>query len=390
MNSLPSALILPETEPSIHDIAKLLFFFNSLSYYLPAETDTEDLIGKSIFNNLCTGYAPAPLHEDINRFNRLVQEMENSRPDDLARLFSSALSPITTRQIRDNDESSAGSVISALENDKDKIADARYRERLWQARLTLKLAEIFDRRESEVAQGMARISINEQKIFESLEGLNGTEPANTPQSPDLEKFKRPEEKIEPPSGYSSAGSSTLIPIRLKAWAELFLADPSPDRPFILVTPNPENGSTILDRYENTWSSLPQQLFSLSVPTVPGLGSSGSGSEHYITSRKEFLLAAKKNLEYFENFLRETALSHATSPDRHKDMSKLAEYVATWEELIKNNFPAPSAGNRKLIFYSFPGITTDSLLQRLFHLEPTASVNDHGYTTSIMAILHTRI
>ncbi|MFC1843409.1 hypothetical protein ACFLZ5_01300 [Thermodesulfobacteriota bacterium] len=387
MKLLPSALILPETEPAIHDIAKLLFFFNSLSYYLPTETDTENLIGENLFKNLCTGYAPAPLHDDLSRFNRLVRDMENSRPDNLVRLFSSAQSPIATGQIRDRDEASAASIASALQKDNDKITHARYRERLWQARLVLKLAEILDRRESEVTQGMARISTNEQKIFNSLEGLNGTKSANSVLSPDLEKFSPPEEKIEYPTGYSSTGSSMLIPIRVKAWAELFLADPSRNRPFILVTPNPENGNIILDRYENAWGSLPQKLFSLSIPTVPGPGFSDSVDEHYISSRMKLLLAAEENLKFFENFLRETALSHTTSFARDKDMRMLAEHVAAWEKLIKKDFPDPATVNRKLVFYSFPGVTTESLLQRIFQLESTASATDQGYVTSILTILH---
>jgi hypothetical protein len=388
MKSLSSALILPETEPSIHDIANLLFFFNSLSYYLPAETDAEGIIDQNLFKNLCTGYAPAPLHEDLNRFNRLLREMENSRPDELARFFSSEQSPITTGQIRDRDEASAGSVISALQNDTDKKNNARYRERLWQARLILKLAEILARRESEVRLGLARVSTDEQKIFDLLEGSNETEPKNRAQSPDFEKFTPPKEKVEYPADYSTAGSAMLIPMRIKAWAELFMADSSLDRPFILVTTNHDNGSTILDRYENTWGRLPQKLFTLSVPAFPGIGSSDSANEHYIISRKRLFLAAKENLEYFENFLRETAVSYSTSSERHKDMDILAVHVAAWEELIKIDFPDSATDRRKLVFYCFPEITAESLLQRLFHLEPTASVNDRGYTTSILAIMQT--
>jgi hypothetical protein len=388
MESLSSALILPDTEPSIHDIAKLLFFFNSLTYYLATETDTESPIGEKLFKNCCTGYAPAPLHEDLNRFKRLLSEMENGRPDDFARLFSSEQSPIATGQIRDRDESSADSVVSALHNDDDKKKHASYRERLWQARLILKLAEMFDKKVREVTQGLARISKDEQKIFASLEGLNGTETAGTEQSLDFEKLGQPEKKTENYADHPSTGPSTLVPIRLKAWTELFLADSSPDRPFILVTPSPECGSTILDRYENICDSQPQKLFSLSVPTVPGLGFSDSTYEHYTASRKEFRLAAEDNLKHFGKFLRETALSTATSTDSHKDMSKLAEHIAAWEELIQVDFFDPATINRKLVFYSFPGITPESLLQRLFHLESTVSDDNKGFTTSVLAILHT--
>ena len=117
MKPLSSVLLFPETDPSLHDIGKLLFFFKSLSYYLPTESDAEGSKEQNLFNNLCTGYVPAPLLEDLNRFNHLLREMENSRSDDLARLFSTAQAPIATGQIRDKDEASRGSVLSALQKE---------------------------------------------------------------------------------------------------------------------------------------------------------------------------------------------------------------------------------------------------------------------------------
>ncbi len=388
MKPLTSALIFPETEPSIHDIGKLLFFFNSLSYYLPTESDAEGLIDQNLFDNLCAGYVPAPLHEDLSRFNHLLGEMENSRSGDLARLFSSAKSPIATGQIRDKDEASSSSILSALQKDNGEKAHIQLKERLWQARLILKLAEMLNRRESEVRQGLAKVSSDEQKTFASLAGSNGTEPGDPAQFSALEKPLHLKGKIEYPEDYSAGGSAMLVPLRIKAWAELFLADSSPNRPFILVTTNRDNGSTILDRYENTWRKTPQKLFSLSIPMFPGLGSNKSAQEQYIASRNKLRLAAKENLNYFENFLRETAVLHDSSSDKREDISIDAEHIAAWEETVKIEFPNPSTGYQKLDFYCFPGIPSCTLLQRLFHLEPTPSVNEQGYTTGILAILHT--
>ena len=389
MKPLSSALIFPETEPSNHDIGKLLFFFNSLSYYLPTESDAEGQGAQNLFENLCTGYVPAPLHEDLSRFNHLLGEMANGRSDDLARLFSSAKSPIATGQIRDRDEASSFSVLSALQKDNGQKAHIQLKERLWQARLILKLAEMLDRRESEVRQGLARISSDEQKIFASLEGSNETGPDDPAQFPAQENLMHPKGKVEYPENYSAGGSAMLAPLRIKAWAELFLADSSPNRPPVLVTNNPDNGSTILDRYENTWRKTPQKLFSLSIPLFPGLGSSESAYEQYIARRNKLRLAVKENLEYFENFLRKTAmLQDSLSSDKHKNISIDPEHIAAWEETVTIEFPSPATGYQKLDFYCFPGIPSDLLVQRLFHLDPTSSVNEQGYTTSILAILHT--
>ena len=388
MEPLSSVLLFPETEPSIQDIGKLLFFFKSLSYYLPTESDAEGPNDLHIFKNLCTGYVPAPLDEDLSRFNHLLREMENSRSDDLARLFSSAQAPIATGQIRDKDEASSGSVFAALHKDNENIAYVEQKERLWQARLILKLAEILSRRENEVRQGLARITSKEQNIFASLEGDSETELKDAVQFSDPEKPAQLKSKVEYPEDYSAGASAMIIPLRVKAWAELFLTDSSPSRPRIIATTSHDSGTILLDRYENTWRKIPQKLFSLSIPTFPGLDSSESIIEQFVSSRNKLHLAAKEDLEHFENVLNETAVLRDISSSRHQELSILDKHIESWEEKVKLEFPLPAAGHLKLDFYCFPGTSTADLFQKIFHLEPITSVNEQRYTPSILAILHT--
>jgi len=385
MEPLTSALLFPETEPSIHDIGKLLFFFNSLSYYMPTESDDEGT-DQNLFKNLCTGYAPAPLHEDLTRFNRLLHEMENSRSDDLARLFSFAKSPITTGQIRDKDEASSGSVLSALQNDNGNKAYIEQKERLWQARLILKLAEMLDRRENEVRQGLTRITSDEQKIFASLEGAGETESKNLTQFSDQEKSTQLKNKVEYPADYYSSESAMLISLRVKAWAELFLADSSPDSPSIIVTTNPDSGSILLDGYENNWHKTPQKLFSLSIPTFSGLETGESSRKQYITTRNKLRLATKESLSHFESFLRQTAISQDTSSGNYPELGIQQKHVAAWKGKIKLEFPNPVKGYPKLDFYCFPGISPAALFQKTLNLEPL-TVNEQRHKTAILAILH---
>ncbi|MFC1837127.1 hypothetical protein ACFLYW_00400 [Thermodesulfobacteriota bacterium] len=370
-----SALIFPETEPVLHDIGKLLFFFNSLSYYLPVESETKNDNGRNLnlFGDLCAGYVPAPLHEDLGRFNALLREMENSRPDDLARLFSAAKAPITTGQIRDKDESSAGTVLSALQDDSKHIADIGRKERLWQARLILKLAEFLARKEIEVSQGMSRIASYEQKVFASLEGQNESESADSEQLLEMGK-------INSPDTFSHNSSNMLIPIRVKAWAELFLADSSPGRPFTIVTTNPDSASMLLDGYEKTWRKTPRKLFSLSLPPLYADKSGESAINHYISGRKKLHETAEETMKYFENFLCETAENKTQANIQQK-------YVAAWDEAIKAEFPGSADDCLKLDFYSFPEIPLEILFQKTFKLEPVIDIKNPGYITSMLAILH---
>jgi hypothetical protein len=234
---------------------------------------------------------------------------------------------------------------------------------------------------------LARVSSDEQKIFASLEGLNEANPGDPAQFPDQETLCHPKGKVEYPEDYSLGGSSMLLSLRIKAWAELFLADPSPNLPFSIVTTSPECGNIILDGYENNWRKTPQKLFSLSIPTSPDLGTSVSADRKYISNRNKLHLAAKEELKYFESFLRETAVSQGSSSDKDMGRGIEQEHVEAWEEKMKLEFPRPETGYQKLDFYCFPGISTAALLQRLFHLEPTVYVNEQGHSNSILAILH---
>jgi hypothetical protein len=349
MKPLSSALIFPETEPSVHDIGKLLLFFNSLSYYFPVESKNSDKNNQVLFKNLCTGYAPAPLGEDLDRFNALLREMGNSRPDDLARLFSFAKAPIATGQIRDRDESSSSSVLSALHENSEHKEAALFKERLWQARLILKLAETLDSREKEVRIGLERITSDEKKIFASLEGLHEPEPA---------RFR---------ADASESGSALLIPTRIKAWAELFLADFSANRPTTLVTACPDSADILLDGYEYIWQKTSQKLLSISIPVY-------SDTEDYLSVRNKLRAAAGESLEFFNG---EIAAGHANFKQEH---------INAWEQTIKTEFPSPSQEYQKLDFYHLPETSPALLFRKIFNLEPVKTSKESPLTTSILAVL----
>lgn len=384
MEHITSALLFPETEPSAYNMAHLLFFFNSLSFYLPTESDVADRNAAELFENLCSGYVPAPLHEDLARFNRLLREMETSRSDDLARLFSAAKAPLTTEKLRDKDEASTGSVLSALQNETNKKTLVRNKERLWQARLILKLAEMLDRRESEVRQGLARVALSEQKIFASLEGLSDVEADDLAELTGLEKLKRTADTKSRFEGLTMGAWALLAPLRIKAWAELFLVDSSPNRPHVLVTTSPDCGSILLDGYENTWRRTPQKLFSLSIPIFYDLDTETSAKNEYFKSRNKLQAAAKVHLEYFASFLKEAADLVQPPPDNQ--IVQVAEHVEAWGNTVEIEFPASKSERKNLDFYCLPGICADVLFQKLFHLEPVMPAKEKRYTNSILAIL----
>ena len=386
MELISSALIFPDTEPSGHGMARLLVFFNTLSYYLPTEIAGEAKKNNNFFENLSTGYVPAPLGEDLSRFNRLLHEMETSRSDELSRLFSAAKAPLAAEQLRDHDETSASSVYSAMKDDAESKSSTRYKERLWQARLILKLAETLVRSEAEVSLGLAQISSVEHKVFKALEGLGDAEKDDPEKVGSLDKFQHFNGENILPEETSPGTSGLLIPLRLKAWAELFLADTSDRHPMALVTISPESGAMLIDGYENTWRRDPQKLFSLTIPALHLAGSKGV-RDQYHASRNTFRAAAQENLEYFAGLLQETAALTSPRGDSQEELTILAEHVAAWEKKLKVHFSGHKTGFRKLDFYCFPSISCSELFQRLFHLDKPVPIEKREHPTGLMAILN---
>jgi hypothetical protein len=386
MKKVTSALIFPETEPSIHGVAKLLIFFTALSYYLPTETDGAINRSSIFFTNLCAGYAPAPLGDDLSRFKRLLREMETSRPDELSRLFSTAKAPMAAGHARDQDETSAAGVYSALSKDAEIKTSTRYKERLWQARLILKLAEMLDRREMEVRQGLAQVSSVEQQVFASLTGFGETEMADLTELNGLDKLQRQKSKDNLPHESSLETSGMLISLRLKAWAELYLADSSDLHTLILASANAESGAILLDSYENTWRRDPKILFSLSIPAVNPADIEGAWDQ-YLASRNAFRATVHENIEYFARFLQETATSAELPPHNREEISLLTKNVSAWEEKVQVHFPDPETRFKKLVFYCFPGISFAELFQRLYHVDgPIPANNKQQRPTALLAIL----
>ena len=379
-----SALIFPETEPSIQTIAKLLIFFDSLSYYLPTEWDPANSKNKSFLTNLCSPYVPAPLtEEELFRFNRLLREMETSRPGELSRLFSTVTAPLATGQVRDLDETSASRVYSALQKGAETIASIRYKERLWQARLILKLAEMLDRREAEVRQGLAQISCVEQKVFAALEGRNEPESDDPVVNPD--KPKQPIEDDILPAEPSIGTSGLLTTLRLKAWAELFMADSSEQQPLILVAVNPECGLTLLDGYENIRHQAPVKLFSLVIPSLH-FACNKEAEATYQADRQTFRNAVHENMEYLARYLQETADSAESKANSREKLSELAKNLSSWEKNVKHYLPASEKSIRKLDFYCFPSISFAELFQHIFHLKVPVPEKKMKQPAGILAIL----
>ena len=379
-----SALLFPDTDPAVHVIAKLLVFFKTMSYYLPTEADADEGQTDITFKGLCKGYAPAPLGQDLPRFRHLLRDLERSRPEEFSRLFSTAKTPIATGEVRDRDEMTSSGVYTALQQDSAVKTGTVEKERLWQARLILKLAEVLERKEAEVRMGLAHISTAEQNLFTAIEGHNGEEAEDQLRLTGRAESLRTDTIRSVEQVYAT--SSALNHLRLRAWVQLYLADKTGQNPALLVTPNVESGAVLIDGFENIRRRTPLQLFSLPIPAGKFMDHAVTDSS-FIPARTAFRKAVRPELEFFADLLRCIASGNGQTSTPQAKLSETAENIASWQEKLQAHFPDPANKAGQLDFYCFPGVTWDELLQRLFRLEGIAGATRAKKGDALLAVLN---
>ena len=390
MNNI-TALLFPDTVPAVQKIAALLYFFNTVDYYLPTEPVGHDPANpvQQLLHGLCTGYTPAPLGNDLERFNHLIRELETYRSDDLTRLFSFAKTEIATGQIRDRDESSAGTLLTALQKTGESSRSAAFKERLWQARLVLKLAEMLDKKETAVSNGLAALAGLEQKIYGSLHGTD--EPAADAQGafPGFALGKHDKKPTGRQQDMSPSQADLLIPLRLKAWAELFLFDSIKKHPHILVTGHTDAANQLIDGCENIFQKQPARLFSLALPIPANIDEKSGSEEDFVSQRRELQHAGHGSHAAIGRFLMTASGFSGMGPDSITAPAGLEREVEAWNESVHRLFPESSINSNSLDFYCFPAIAVEQLFQRLFHLDDPGMQGKPAYPTAIIGVLHAK-
>ncbi len=163
MPSLP-AYHFPETDITLNDVRGQLLFFSQIFYLGPVENDPGEA------DELCTPYTPAPLGDDLERFQHLLAELKGNE----AAFYQGQLSNLALDFMEHRDPKSVQDIINNLQPPADQAPSApqssKDREELWQARLLLKLAEILRREQRELTQGLALLEERQAELLQELKG----------------------------------------------------------------------------------------------------------------------------------------------------------------------------------------------------------------------------
>ena len=192
---------------------------------------------------------PAPLGENRERFLSLIHDLATKKDDYAFQLKNLALSGIGSGAPLKGE--SKNSIIDSLLQGR-QITDQAREERemlLWQARLVLKLGEIFDAEQRALEREMEKIAQKEQGLFSELR-RDQSEPFSL-----TKKLQTGETR-----------GDGLPKLRLKAWSRLFCLGPERLADCdCFVTSNQDAVDLLIEKYEQDGEGQARQLPAVLLP-----------------------------------------------------------------------------------------------------------------------------
>lgn len=354
-----SAVIFPDTVPSEQILFPLVQVFQPLVYFqavendqIPAELDSpvcETFRRKS----LCRIEAPAPLGPDRDRFLRLVSDLQNRRDDYAAQLGHVALAGISSAS-RGKPESKSSIVSKLLSSKgiKENAADRRS-QLLWQARLLLKLGEIYDADQERLNRDLQKISKKEADLIAELRREDGSPFSMTSRMSAV-----------------SPGDAATQQLRLKAWSRLYaLGTTGQDEARIFLSRNSDAVGRLVEEYEKMTGAPPLLLGAIPLP-----GHCRSSGPPDVLASRFHEQAAGLLAGVFEILDDVAGMRRATG-----DLTGEGE---GWEQLLESIFPRKECGRTRLTLYGCHAVPAKHLFIRAFGADemvdlPSGTASERG-------------
>lgn len=327
------ALYFPGTELHSGSQFPVFLLLNKVHLLQPVEEENTSADTADIFTTrgLCQAHTPAPLGENRNRFLRLIRDIRERKDDYAAQL--SALTVASLSQKKSTIEDTPQGIISSLIGSQGVQAEVEQEDdvELWQARLLLKIGEILDREEEEVAMQMALLDDEEEGLFKALQGELDDEEESL-----IGELKQLQENISRPA-------VSTIKNRLSAWSKLYQAGTFLTQS-IWLTQMEEAGDILLERYQEKTSLPPTLLVQFPLPA-----NIGWGKEEVSEELADF---------HADNRALIAAIAAAFE---QKDSATLADLSAEWSRVLDASYPADRNGRTVLEIYTLADSPCDTLI-----------------------------
>lgn len=306
MTSLP-VYHFPETDITVEHVRRQLLFFPHISYLTPIE------IEESQPNDLCTAYTPAPLGDDLGRFQQLLVELKGNA----AAFYQGQLSNMDLDYMETRAPETVRDIIDNLHNPGSVSADtnkkSKNHEEIWQARLFLKLAEILRQEHNELAESFTLMQDNQAELLKELKG---------------------EEELQDLYNAVGEAQNLQFPVRveslIKAWGQLLLTGER--QPCFLNCFSPEAAEPFFEVNENITGNRPVRLLRLPLPDCD------QDPEHFIDKRQIWIDQLADCLPKTMDILHDIA-SQGMSPT---SLSDLAQMAALWSKSYEQKNPWPQS------------------------------------------------
>lgn len=338
--------------------ADLLLFEKIIHFQVMEDEKPND------WNDLIHSYPPIPFGKDLARFQHLIADLKGHENE----FYAGQLSSMALEQMENRDEDTVRGLISAISNEEGEQKDKnnKERERFWQARLLLRLAEIMAEEEEELQHRLTATDHNESLLLEALKG-------------ELE-----EEGLHIPSAISPNTLPVRPEVLLRAWGTLLLADEN-EKPKILLTDSQDFAEPFFEANEAISGQRPKRLCRLPLPHTLGMD-----EKNYLATRENFRNQASETLARLTRILAETCQA-GESAGTLKEFSQAA---ALWGSAFGQSGPwGESPRHNKQQCQSHPHLeiylcnqSLNQLMARLCH--PGISLQEEDQSPAIIAVKNT--
>lgn len=334
-----AACIFPETIPGDGTLFPLVQVFSPVVHCQAVEENEiplemqSPLVRELAGSGLLQAHVPSELGEQRERFLALVRDLNNRRDDYAGQLKSLSLAGIGTggRTMKE----SKNSIIESLLQSKG-VEEKKREQRemvLWQARLLLKLGELFDSEQQALQRELDKIGELENNLFAQLR----------------------EEQEQPFSLTKSLGSVSnkvddLHRLRLKAWTRLyFLGNNRQGETGCFVTTSRDAVDLLAENYERLRGDDRYSVHQLLLPAKPP-------AEFKVESITTIHNRGKEFLPRIHSLL---------SGHTRDGIEDFGADDGAWAQFLETIYPETETGRCRLHLYSFNGIRPSELFMESF-------------------------
>jgi hypothetical protein len=369
--------IFPDTLANDDVVFPLVQVFEQIVHLSPVENDPSvnqglsELQEQMVERAQLTFDCPAPLDEDRDRFLLLVHDLWQ-RPGE----YAGQLNNLSLAGLGSSSPESKNSIISTLlrqtgirenatgqDNPLERAEQDQQRQMiLWQARLLLKLAEIFDREQETLQKSLHKISAKENGLFAELR--------KEEQQPTV-----PEPNPDP---LHSQKTYSQLRLRLKAWSRLFALGKQPAVSPCFVTTSRDALDLLLEQYSlhQDRDNEVEPFLQISLPLPAGKNTLLDQLEKFQEDGAEILTRIRE-------------LLHNPAALQETDMAMFGDEKSLWSQLLETHYPAAESGRSSLTLYFLPDQEAGSLFLETFGRDedelPRPEPGQTGMVTALLAI-----